>query len=388
MKRSLFLSAGLLGTCGVAVLPLRAGELGTTLSRGPVIVGNDVPDGLGATLGRFFVLLTRPGDEASDPVPLELYFTSSTVTVDPVTCSDPSDRPCHEPGRGIAGVGGYPTAVLGPVMSIKMASALYFSRGDGYLPGHALEVALEGSLYAGVEARAGEPCELRLFLGNPAYLLQWAGDSSTAPSNREYRSYTGSGLLVGDIAFFFFPGWLRGTVSKNDGSALSVELASAKISPVRIGDETRVWIQPDFNAARKAGLPEGVFGRLEVNYSGFATPSQIVPEAVSNDVELRVTAVEEAVAFIRGDCNGDGSVAAPISDALTLLRFSFTGGSEPPCLAACDADGDGRAVGRVVDAVYLLRYHFMDGEPPPPPFPDCGRAERASEETCAQPGCR
>ncbi|MBI4606753.1 MAG: hypothetical protein HY721_32720 [Planctomycetes bacterium] len=76
--------------------------------------------------------------------------------------------------------------------------------------------------------------------------------------------------------------------------------------------------------------------------------------------------------FVRGDCNGDGEVTGQVSDAVTLLAYSFLGSPAPPCLAACDADGDGQVAGVVTDAVYLLSFNFLGGAPPPPPFPGCG----------------
>lgn len=81
------------------------------------------------------------------------------------------------------------------------------------------------------------------------------------------------------------------------------------------------------------------------------------------------------VLFLRGDCNGDGEVTGAVADAVFLLSFSFMGGAEPPCLAACDANGDGDVVGHVSDAVYILLFNFMGGPPPAAPFPDCGPGE-------------
>ena len=76
--------------------------------------------------------------------------------------------------------------------------------------------------------------------------------------------------------------------------------------------------------------------------------------------------------FIRGDCNGDGTVTGQVTDAVYLLNYNFLSGPKPRCIAACDADGDGAVGGKVTDAVYLLNYNFLDGPPPPDPFPDCG----------------
>ena len=87
--------------------------------------------------------------------------------------------------------------------------------------------------------------------------------------------------------------------------------------------------------------------------------------------------------FIRGDCDGDGSIRGLVTDAISLLTFNFLGGPEPTCLAACDADGDGSVRGEVTDVIYLLRFNFLGGPPPPPPFPDCGAEETAGELGCA-----
>ena len=85
----------------------------------------------------------------------------------------------------------------------------------------------------------------------------------------------------------------------------------------------------------------------------------------------------EDLRFVRGDCDGDGTVGGSVTDAIVLLGFNFLGASEPGCLAACDADGDGALRGTVGDAVYLLSFAFQGGPPPPPPFPECGSATAA-----------
>lgn len=138
--------------------------------------------------------------------------------------------------------------------------------------------------------------------------------------------------------------------------------------------------------ARAAGLPDGTFGLLEVNYSGFATPSGVFPGASSNDSELHLTAEEVGPVFIRGDCDGDA--AALLTDAVFLLNHNFLGGPELPCMAACDANGDGRVAGQVLDAVYLVTHLFLGGPPPPEPFPACGPDLQPSGLACdTEPDC-
>ena len=61
-----------------------------------------------------------------------------------------------------------------------------------------------------------------------------------------------------------------------------------------------------------------------------------------------------------------------MSDAVFLLRFNFSGGAEPSCLAACDANLDGLVLGSAADAIYLLQFTFLGGPVLPAPFPGCG----------------
>ena len=94
--------------------------------------------------------------------------------------------------------------------------------------------------------------------------------------------------------------------------------------------------------------------------------------------------------FLRGDCNGDGQVTGQVTDAVYLLNYSFTGGTTPPCLAACDANGDGQVAGSVTDGVYLLNFNFLGGPAPVAPFPDCGvgtQADPALGCRTSTPGC-
>jgi hypothetical protein len=62
----------------------------------------------------------------------------------------------------------------------------------------------------------------------------------------------------------------------------------------------------------------------------------------------------------RGDVDGSG--AANISDAVSLINFIFAGGVAPVSLVAGDANGDGTA--NISDAVYLIQYIFAGGLAP------------------------
>jgi hypothetical protein len=88
--------------------------------------------------------------------------------------------------------------------------------------------------------------------------------------------------------------------------------------------------------------------------------------------------------FLRGDCDGDGTVTGQVTDAVFLLLYNFQGGSAPKCLMACDVNGDGEVTGQVTDAVYLLSFNFLGGPAPPAPFPECGEGQ-ASGLGCERP---
>ncbi len=65
--------------------------------------------------------------------------------------------------------------------------------------------------------------------------------------------------------------------------------------------------------------------------------------------------------FVRGDCNGDGSVN--IADAIGLLNLLFAGGSIT-CADACDTNDDGSI--NIADAIALLNTLFGGGTIPGP----------------------
>jgi hypothetical protein len=360
---------------------------------GPVVVGNGIPNGIGGALGRIFLRLEDAEHETAPALPLEVLLTSSVVTVDPVTCSAPSLEPCGSPGTGEAGVSGYPTDIVGPVMHVKLAGASYLPPGSRLgersreLRGTSFEMALEGTLYAGTDSGPSSTGDLHLFGGDPGALLEWGTGRVPVVEPLPYENNTGTAILLGDSEYFLLPGWLRGRVLQNDGDVLVVEFHEADVHEALSSQQHgRVRLVPDRDAARSAGLTDGSFGILEVNYSGSATPSHVFPEASSNDTELHLTTEEVGPLFLRGDCDGDSRLV--LTDAIFLLNYNFLGGVEPPCLAACDSDGGGQVVGEVQDAVYVINHLFLGGPPPPDPYPFCGPEPESPSLSCdTEPDC-
>lgn len=73
--------------------------------------------------------------------------------------------------------------------------------------------------------------------------------------------------------------------------------------------------------------------------------------------------------FVRGDCNGDGSLN--IADAIGALGLLFNPGGLPPCSDACDANDDGSF--NIADIVAVLEFLFDPGTLGlPEPFGGCG----------------
>ena len=93
---------------------------------------------------------------------------------------------------------------------------------------------------------------------------------------------------------------------------------------------------------------------------------------------------DDAPLFLRGDCDGNGTVF-PIIDALYLLEFGFTAGPAPPCSSAADADDNG-SVFAIIDALFILEFGFNNGPAPPAPGPDlCGPDPTVDTLTCDTP---
>ena len=81
--------------------------------------------------------------------------------------------------------------------------------------------------------------------------------------------------------------------------------------------------------------------------------------------------------FLRGDCDGNGTVGGSPTEAIVGLNFSFRGGPAPPCLAACDAEANG-SLG-ITDYLRILRHSFLGQGEPDAPFPDCVTSALASD---------
>ena len=77
--------------------------------------------------------------------------------------------------------------------------------------------------------------------------------------------------------------------------------------------------------------------------------------------------VSYSTPFLRGDCNGDGTVN--ITDPIYLIDRLFD--TLPySCVEACDANDDAGV--NVADVVYSLGTLFVGTPPPPAPYPECG----------------
>ena len=338
---------------------------------GPVVVGNGLPNGAGATLGRIFLKVRGLDDPAADSLPIEVALSSASVRVDPTTCAASSDEPCQESGVGLAVTGGRPSVVQPTFAAIKLAGALYlpFFLG-GRQSGSSLEIALEGGLTVGSTAARGTPCRLKLALANPRLLHTWALRTSSVDASNVYIDETGTGLVLSDVFLSRILGELNGTVVDNSRRSLTVALGADALSLDNALDQLGLELEPDYDAAAAAGLPDGSFLIIELNYSGLPTRSNVYEGANSADVEVHQTARAVGTAFVRGDCNSSGAASHFLVDAIFFLDYGFSSGPAPLCLEACDSNGDGQ-ISPIVDSVYLLNFAFGGGPAPPAPYPHC-----------------
>ncbi len=72
--------------------------------------------------------------------------------------------------------------------------------------------------------------------------------------------------------------------------------------------------------------------------------------------------------FIRGDANSDG--AENLADAIFLISYFFTDGSNPACTSSADANADLKV--DIGDAIFLINHQFLNGSSPSSPYPNCG----------------
>ena len=85
-----------------------------------------------------------------------------------------------------------------------------------------------------------------------------------------------------------------------------------------------------------------------------------------------------AIAFIRGDPDGNGAVQ--LTDGIFILNFLFLGGDSPGCFEAADADDNGAV--QMTDGIYILNFLFLGGAAMPAPHPDCGTSGEDAEPGC------
>jgi len=90
---------------------------------------------------------------------------------------------------------------------------------------------------------------------------------------------------------------------------------------------------------------------------------------IEGDSTLVSLVVIEPVEFIRGDCNGSGSL--DLADVVFSLNALFVQQSpQPLCRDSCDSNDDGAL--QISDPIHVLNYLFQAGNPPVAPFPACG----------------
>jgi hypothetical protein len=138
----------------------------------------------------------------------------------------------------------------------------------------------------------------------------------------------------------------------NDPTCVSHDMYSSDLNPQNPSPGNPSWeIDYPYPLGKYSGM----------NFSeGFKAPSRPAPK----DAVLYATEVECAVmitsGYIRGDCNGDGTI--DVGDIVFLVNYLFLGAYGPDPLDAGDADCNGEV--DVGDIIYLVNYILLGGMPP------------------------
>lgn len=98
--------------------------------------------------------------------------------------------------------------------------------------------------------------------------------------------------------------------------------------------------------------------------------------------DLIIDGTIEGPLFVRGDCNGIGTV--DLADAITILSQLFSGAPPPSCADACDMNDDGAV--NIADSVFLLAALFQGAGPLRPPSAGCGLDPTEDDLQCETVG--
>ena len=144
------------------------------------------------------------------------------------------------------------------------------------------------------------------------------------------------------------------------------------------------WSEDDFLAVLDAGaivtataVPAGSGARIGLDRDEDGAFDGDELEAGSDPADA--SSLPGPRRFLRGDCNGDGTL--DITDPVAALFLFFSDTTPPPCVAACDGDGNGSR--ELTDAILVLDFLFRGG-PPPGALPAC----EGSATDCAVDVCR
>jgi hypothetical protein len=144
------------------------------------------------------------------------------------------------------------------------------------------------------------------------------------------------------------------------------------IAAVLVEDEGggSAWLE---HAVAMPELPaSGLLGFAVTAGAAPGAPTITAAQATFCEIELRRAGI---ASFLRGDCNGDGSL--DIADAICTLEWLFLGKANPGCHAATDTNADGAV--DITDPIAVLGYLFLGGRRPAAPYPGCGLGEAEAD---------
>ena len=265
----------------------------------------------------------------------------------------------------------YLAGMGGPLVKYDGDGVESWRRDPGNLRG--LAVTRDGSAYTICVSSSAA-----IIRFDPDGQRAWSADVEFSPANWGFYwpdittdlagniSATGITCLPGDD-----PGFL------SECSCNGVEAVYGALLTVKYDAEgNQVWsvVQESQNVDRVISLASDASGNTYVAASTGCWSDR-------NQAYLTIKYSDDAgPAFLRSDCNGDGSV--DISDAVFTLGTLFLGEEAPGCDDACDSNDDGAL--DVSDAINTLGVLFLGQGVLPHPVSSCGVDPTTDELSCGQ----
>ncbi|MBN1422280.1 MAG: dockerin type I repeat-containing protein [Planctomycetes bacterium] len=248
------------------------------------------------------------------------------------------------------------------------------------VPAEAQTLSFAGTLE--VDVRFGGEVTVELACGEE--ILGWSFGIRHDPSLLQILGSSLEGLAAGDVNGGRGPDFIAVEVDPPGGPGVTAEVVVSFSGGEKVRPGSNVGlVRIRYGAGPEA--KEGGGARLEfaADLGQPPVPTVVIlkkgpaPPAVrTGDISF----TKKAVAFLRGDANGDARI--DVGDPIMILNHIF-GDRRIDCEDAVDANDDGQI--DVGDAIYMLQFQWAHGPQPPAPYPSLSDDPTPDPLTCLRP---